>query len=41
MGFRGLSRNCSGGGNMMSSLAISRGMSFHFPVLSGGFGFFC
>ena len=41
MGFGGLSRNCSRGGNMMSSLTLFRGtglgfMLSHFPVLSGG-----
>ena len=39
------SRNCSGGGNMMSSLTLFRrtGLGFtlsHFPVLGDGVGFF-
>ena len=43
MGFGGLSRNCFGGGNMMSSLTLFRGtglgfMLSHFPVLGGGIG---
>ena len=43
MGFGGLSRNCSGGGNMMSSLTLFRetGLGFmpsHFPVLGGRIG---
>ena len=37
--------NCSGGGNMRSSLTLLRGMGLsftlsHFPVLGGGVGFF-
>ena len=43
MGFGGLSRNCSGGGSMMSSLTLFHGtglgfMLSHFPVLGGGIG---
>ena len=45
MGFGGLSRNCFGGCNMMSSLMLIRGTGLgftlsHFPVLGGGVGFF-
>ena len=43
---RNPSWNCSGGGNMMSSLTLFHGMGLgftlsHFPVLGCGVGFFC